>query len=241
MTQRETKTIGIYKITNPNGKIYIGQSVCIENRFSRYKRGNCKGQSAIYSSIVKYGFENHVFEIIETFANCDNIKDILNDREIYYITLYNSISPNGLNLKEGGLSGTHTKETREKLRMANSGKKQSPEVVAKRIANMIGVPRNDEVKRMISIKNTGKVRTKENIELLIASHAGQATPVDQFSKDGEYIYSYQSLRDAHRATGAHCCAIMKVCRGDKNYKTAAGFIWKYKNIGENNYEQSITE
>ena len=36
--------IGIYKITNPKGKIYIGQSINIENRFKVYKRYNCKGQ-----------------------------------------------------------------------------------------------------------------------------------------------------------------------------------------------------
>ncbi len=30
--------IGIYKITNPEGKIYIGQSIDIDRRFKEYKR-----------------------------------------------------------------------------------------------------------------------------------------------------------------------------------------------------------
>ena len=35
--------IGIYKITNPSGKIYIGQSINIENRKKIYSKSICKG------------------------------------------------------------------------------------------------------------------------------------------------------------------------------------------------------
>ena len=47
--------IGIYKITSPNNKVYIGQSVDIEKRLKRYKNLNCKKQSKIYNSLNKYG------------------------------------------------------------------------------------------------------------------------------------------------------------------------------------------
>ena len=45
--------IGIYKITNPTNKIYIGQSIDIKKRFNQYKNLQCKGQKALYSSLLK--------------------------------------------------------------------------------------------------------------------------------------------------------------------------------------------
>ena len=69
--------IGIYKITNPNGKVYIGQSVDIEKRLSNYKRlsQSILEQPAIYNSLLKHGVENHIFEIIE-----ECIIELLNER-----------------------------------------------------------------------------------------------------------------------------------------------------------------
>ena len=59
--------IGIYKITSPTNRIYVGQSLDIEGRFNAYKNLYSKilKQPRIYNSIKKYGAENHKFEIIE--------------------------------------------------------------------------------------------------------------------------------------------------------------------------------
>ena len=56
--------IGIYKITNPNNKVYIGQSRNIRRRFSAYKRLECKKQVKLFNSLNKYGVINHKFEVI---------------------------------------------------------------------------------------------------------------------------------------------------------------------------------
>lgn len=58
------KKIGIYKITSPSGKIYIGQSVDIENRFKTYLRYSCKSQPKLLASLKSYGSENHIYEIL---------------------------------------------------------------------------------------------------------------------------------------------------------------------------------
>ena len=60
-------TIGIYKITSPRGKVYIGQSRCVRSRFTAYERvhQSIKSQVRLYSSLKKYGIGNHIFEIIE--------------------------------------------------------------------------------------------------------------------------------------------------------------------------------
>lgn len=82
----------IYKITSPSNKIYIGQAVNIDKRFARYKNLDCKSQVRIYRSLKKYGFDNHVFEIIE---ECDISE--LNVRERYWQEYYDVLNENGLN------------------------------------------------------------------------------------------------------------------------------------------------
>jgi hypothetical protein len=84
---------GIYKLTSPNGKCYIGQSVNIERRLPRYKRLKCSNQPRIYRALKKYGVNNFKYEVIE---ECD--RSMLTDRENYYMKLYDSIK-NGYNCR----------------------------------------------------------------------------------------------------------------------------------------------
>jgi group I intron endonuclease len=83
--------VGIYKITNPNNKVYIGQSINIEKRFKQYKRYACKSQPKLYNSFNEYGVNNHLFEIIK---KCE-IEE-LNNKERFYQEKYNAIEK-GLN------------------------------------------------------------------------------------------------------------------------------------------------
>lgn len=85
--------IGIYKITNPNNKVYIGQSIDIQRRFNEHKRYNKQDyKNKLYNSFNKYGYDNHTFEIIE-----ECLVEKLNERERYYQDLYNCVE-NGLNI-----------------------------------------------------------------------------------------------------------------------------------------------
>ena len=80
---------GIYKIENLlNHKVYIGQSVHIETRWGEHCRKSAK--SLVGKAIQKYGKENFSFEILE---QCE--QDKLNEREEFFIKLYNSVVPNG--------------------------------------------------------------------------------------------------------------------------------------------------
>lgn len=96
-------SIGIYKITNLiNGKIYIGQSVKIEQRWAKEKTRAFNPNEEEYkyprsAAFRKYGLQNFSFEIIEECSI-----DKLNEREQYYIKYYNSLVPNGYNLTLGG-------------------------------------------------------------------------------------------------------------------------------------------
>lgn len=106
------KLCGIYMITNEiNGKKYIGQSVDIEKRWEshKYKSAIESRNYYLYNAIKKYGIENFTFSIVEL---CDRTE--LNDKEIYYISKYNTYVYNkdscGYNMTVGGtdsLGGKH--------------------------------------------------------------------------------------------------------------------------------------
>ena len=85
--------IGIYKITNPKGKVYIGKSINIKKRFYQYKKSLGKGQTILNRSFLKYGIEKHTFEIV---CLCDY--EELNNLERYYQLLFSCIGENGLNI-----------------------------------------------------------------------------------------------------------------------------------------------
>lgn len=108
------KLCGIYKITSPSDRIYIGQSINIKRRFKDYLRlCNCKLQLKLYRSFKKYGTHNHIFEIIEI---CDTV--FLNERERFYQDHYNVLSRNGLNCrltKSNDKSGQLSAETIKRL------------------------------------------------------------------------------------------------------------------------------
>lgn len=111
--------IGIYKITSPTGKIYVGQSIDIKIRWYRYSKLCCKRQLKLYNSFKKHGVDNHKFEIIEE-CSIDNI----NERERYWQEYYNVIGENGLNLSLVSTFSkkyVHSKETRIKLSKNVSG------------------------------------------------------------------------------------------------------------------------
>jgi group I intron endonuclease len=77
--------IGIYKITNPEGHIYIGQSIDIKKRWSQYRLYLAKSQRKLNYSFITHGYQNHIFEIVEI---CE--KEVLNSLECYYIKKYNA-------------------------------------------------------------------------------------------------------------------------------------------------------
>lgn len=52
-------------------------------------------------------------------------------------------------------------------------------------------------------------------------------PVCKYSLDGTFISEYESARDAEKDGFDHS-KILRVCRGEKRYKTHKGFIWKFK-------------
>ena len=49
------KRQGIYKLTSPSGKCYIGQSINLDKRLNMYRLLHCKAQTHLYRALLKYG------------------------------------------------------------------------------------------------------------------------------------------------------------------------------------------
>lgn len=89
---------GIFSITNKlNGKQYIGQTANLYPRWKKIKTESNTKQSELYNDMREYGIENFKFKIIE---KCPVY--LLNEKQKYYIALYNTLQPNGYNKTSGG-------------------------------------------------------------------------------------------------------------------------------------------
>jgi group I intron endonuclease len=227
--------IGIYKITNPKGKIYIGQSINIKIRWERdYKKINCKHQPKLYNSLLKYGFENHKFEIVEECS-----LEQLNKREIHWGQYYNTLTK-GLNCKLGDANGLCSKKTKEKMSKAKLGSKQSNETIQKRSKSLKGKPKPEGFGEKHSKKMRGKSKPKGFGELIRKARLGTKLPLGTGDKIGEtknkitlqydlnnnFIKEYKSAKEAAKNMEVHEVT-MRLHLGGK-YKTCKGYIFKYK-------------
>ena len=148
----------IYKITSPSGRVYIGKTCKLKNRFYAYKRHSCASQTILLNSLNKYGFDNHTFDIIEVFSGNNKLAS---EREIFwiftYMTNFGKFPKNkGMNLTDGGEGVTGliaTESTR--LKMIYNHKKRSPE--EKKIIN-------EKISATKKLRYTAKVKIKPTKE-----------------------------------------------------------------------------
>lgn len=169
----------IYKITSPSNKIYIGQTIDVKTRKNKYKNAACKNQVRLYNSIKKYGWDNHVFEIVEEVEYTS-----LSEREIFYINHYNSFIK-GLNCTTGGEGAAGrviTEETRIKMSKSASGRKQSEETIKKRVVKLKGQKRTDDFKQKLSIIKQGRKLSDETKEKIRLVNLGKQTPISVHCK-----------------------------------------------------------
>lgn len=141
--------IGIYKITSPTGKIYIGQSVDIKLRWLNHKCDKIK--SKLKSSFKSHGFENHTFEVLEECT-----VELLNERERHYQDFYDVLGPNGLNLRltvSTDKSGSMSKESKRKMSEAQKRYNSTLTEEQKRLKNL-----------KLSQVVKGRIKTQEHLD-----------------------------------------------------------------------------
>lgn len=244
--------IGIYKITNKtNGKIYVGQSIDIEERWKqhRWKAFNCNEigyHSAIHAAMRKHGLDNFVYEVLEQCA-----AEELDEKERYWINLLNCVAPNGYNILSGGQK--YRKSTKTCLVCKKCGKEITKESISGMCHSCVQLKcdiSKEELQNAL-IQNNGNFALvgriyglSDNAIRKRCQHFGlpfhstdyktpkalkepYETPVRQIDiNTNEIIQVFCSANEAARSLGkAKGNHITEVCRGKG--KTAYGYRWEY--------------
>ena len=220
----EERTYKVYKLTFPNGMIYIGQTKHpIEHRI---KTGG-------------YQHNEKMLNAIKTFNDCDIQKEILADKltqsEAYavekrMIAEYDSCNPAvGYNISKGGketfLGLKHTEETRRKMSASSTGKVFTEEH-KKNISKALKASPNN---RGVNNPMYGKPKSVETIQKQYASHRHEMKPVIQMTLNGETINCFDSVHQASKATGVDRTSITRSAKGLDKHPTR--FIWEYAKGG----------
>lgn len=149
--------IGIYKITSPTNKVYIGQSINIERRFKNYKSiSQTRGQVMLHNSFKKHGVNNHTFETLE-----ECIVESLNERERYWQEFYNVLEC-GLNCLLTDTKDSikvYSAESIERIRQGNLGK-EIPESVRKQTSETMKRKGIKPKQPMIGFDNPKSIKIK---------------------------------------------------------------------------------
>lgn len=180
----------IYRIVTPKNKIYIGQTVCYRKRLNHYRALKCEKQVALYNSLVKYGFDAHVFEILE-----DNVPaEQLSEREKFWIRECNSFykdNRKGLNMNRGG-GNVWTDEVRNSFGEKFVGEKNP----------FYGRKHSDETKAYLAKVNAEynkRVGKRPPKSAYINSAAKTRKAVIVYNEEGNFIAEYNSLTECAKA------------------------------------------
>lgn len=214
---------GIYKIENLiNGKVYIGKSVNIQRRFKSHISDSFNNNKPSYNHLIhkairKYGVENFLFEVIEEYS-----EDDLNQKEIYWISVYDCCILNGnnkgYNMTRGGDGGCLI-DTNKAYELWDAGLSISE------IAKLLNCDRHSVSIRIKEYENYSLEENKNRHNNLNSKLHKKA--ICQYSLSGELIKEYESILDAAERTGINYRTICSNLQGKS--KSAGGFQWAYKN------------
>lgn len=215
--------IGIYKIENKiNHKVYIGQSIHINERLNAHKRqayysNMYFSEYPLYKAMRKYGIKNFDFSVIE---ECQT--EQLNEKEQYWIAYYKSYGENGYNLTPGGAG--YLKAPAEKvIQLFNSG------LSIDEIMDIFDCSKNTIIEILHS-NNLGYLSQAEKNKL-----QPNCQSVEQYTLDGNYINTYcsigaaaQKMIDEKRIkSNSHQAGVSNISNACHNHTTAYNYIWKF--------------
>lgn len=251
------KTGIIYCYFNPiNEKRYIGQTIDERSRRSAFKTKelyctsleNGGKLSKFDQARKKYGIDTFVYSILCKIEDddVDQLKDRLNELEMYYIKKYDTFN-NGYNSTEGGYNGKLSEETKQKISDSLKGRPMS-ELTYQKLC-LTGYAHTEESKKKISDKAKeryqdlanhpmyGKHHTEESKQKISESRKGKCKGSENgkskailcYTKSGEFVRKFDCQSDALEWLGKDRrdnAMLSRCCNGKA--KTAYGYVWKFK-------------
>lgn len=225
--------IGVYKISNIiNNKVYIGQSVDIQRRFSEHIRmldNKCHYNKHLQASYNKYGKDVFLYEVL---CVCDATE--LDAIEVFFINYYNSMNSEcGYNKESGGsINKSVSTETREKQRINNSGSR-NPFYGKKHTKEHI-----EKIRELSSLHRHSEA-TKQKISENHADISGQNNPRSRSiycSELNEYFWGAQAAEDKYGISRNNICSCLKgrLKSAGKHPVTKEKLTWVYTNDTQQN-------
>lgn len=250
----------IYLVTNDfNDKVYVGQTItsikrrwsshiCDAKHIGKYKK---RGRSYLHLSMNEHGIEHFkISEIAHVIKDTrEELKDRLNELQIDNIIKYNSQAPNGYNLTAGGDNFSDSllapvvaynvdKTVWKTFKSITEACQQTGMGTSGIIACCKGRTQlcKGRVWRYAQDSYdkypTDKIIVSETIGTAYIS--GTAKMVDQYTLDGEFVKTYNSVSEAARQVGCGSSGINQCCLG--HTKQVSGFFWRFHDEPLNKYE-----
>lgn len=231
---------GIYKITSPTNKVYIGQSYKLEKRRGQYSRLDCVTQTKIYNSLKKHGWEAHTFEVIMPLRD-DILPEIITYWEQFFMDYYRAEGYDMLNsalyASTSPMKGRkHKQETKDRWSTIRTGRTLSEELKEKlrkinigRPPTTLGKKHSTESLQKIKEWNKNDPNKQYRYDKIRGSKNVWSKAVLQYSLSGELIEEFVCISDAYKRLGKlNNGDISRACKGIR--KDCYGYIWKYKVI-----------
>lgn len=242
----DTSLCGIYYIKNlVNNKYYVGQSINIERRWKDEKKRLSSDKKAwnthLQNAWKMYGEDNFEFDIIEECLPAQ-----LDDREVYWISFYDSFN-SGYNQSAGGGGCRGVKFTEEHRKKISQSIKNTMNVerlreqreqywsipekhqeCSRRMIEWWNDPANKELMSGCNNKNYGQKR-----DWWAEKYSGINSSNHKCCIQIETGMFYCTITDASNEVGVSPGKISRVCSGKQ--KTAGGYHWRYATDEEVEY------
>lgn len=198
----------IYIIKNTiNDKVYIGQTRrTLQKRWEHHLYLADHSEAILYRAMRKHNKQNFYIEPIEEIDN-----DLLNEREIYWISKYNSFAPNGYNSTLGGDGVTkynHNEIINYYLNVADKSMTKTAEHFGCHITTVLNIIQANNLE--VQERGTWSFR-----------------PIVQLDLQGNFIAEYESIVAAEKEFEINGKNIYSVLN-TKTHKSAYGYQWIYK-------------
>lgn len=247
--------------------MYEGYIYCIENTITHMKyvgqtrttiekrwRSHCSSSkddqrytTYLYQSMRLHGVDNFTISEIAKIAapTVDDLKNRLNEHEIFYITELSTLFPKGYNMTAGGQvlsipasrsvvkvddngyiiaqfnsirDAAVNSDVNEKSVWSACNKSKTHYCAGYFWYYASDLPANTGTN--LGIQSKGKTNWKGH-------NTHPCKPVDRYTKDGLYVDTFPSAIQAQRVLGINQARISACCYGKPYRKTAGGYIWRF--------------
>ena len=225
-----------------NDKKYIGQTMslmCVRYGQHMYETRKEHPKFPIHKAIKKYGIENFDLQVIENISanSRDELKQLLNDKEQYYIKLYNTtVEGYGYNLTYGGET-TYLTAAIPLYQFTHDG------IFIKRYEShaLAALDMNGDPSNISSLASCAKHKMPqaygyiweytETCDRVYVKPEKDCSfnykKAKAYTLDGKLVGIFESYKEAAKFADVPSPAISEAI--DKENRTAGGYIWRSEN------------